>query len=587
MQTRSEAIAAALGLRPFDLLVENVRLVNVYTREVYPASIGIAGGFIAHVGPDTWDGVEPKQRLAGDGRFAVPGFIDTHVHIESSMMSPAGFAAAVLPRGTTTVVIDPHEIANVVGLRGVKYMIDATRALPLRVFVQAPSCVPAVPGLETAGADFGPSEMAEMLSWPEVIGVAEVMDYLGVIHQGQRMSDILAVALAHNTVISGHCPGLRGDQLAAYLVGGPASDHEGKNVDELREKLRMGMTVEGRASTFSESMSTLAQLVIEFEHVPPNLVMCTDDILPDDLLHRGHMDRVVRIAVDSGFHPVDAIRAATLHGAQRHRLYDLGAIAPGKRADLVLTSSLEKFAADEVIADGILVARQGQMVMALPSERFELDVENTVRLPHPPTRDDFGLRARPARSHERVRVLTLVPASRNALETVELPVVNGLVDVTGAPGIVLLTILERHGRGGQRATALLQGLGLQRGAVASTVSHDSHNLTVVGRSVDDMVLAAQELAKCGGGVCCAESGRVVSLVPLPIGGLMSPLPLEDLAPQLEAFNNALRNMGINRSNPLAAIIGLALPVIPFYSMTDHGLVDVERQTVISMWADEE
>jgi adenine deaminase len=414
-----------------------------------------------------------------------------------------------------------------------------------------------------------------------------VMDYLGVLQGDERMSGILDVALNKNTVISGHCPGLRGDRLAAYLVGGPASDHEGRDPEELREKLRLGMTVEGRASTFSESMSALETIVQDMGFVPPNLVMCTDDVLPDDLLLKGHMDNVVRMAIAAGLDPVDAIRCASHHGAMRHRLYDQGAIAPGKLADIVLVRDLHNFSADAVVAGGTLVAEHGQMVVSLPPSSFPLEHENTVRLPHAPERDDILLRARPGHHSERVHVLALVPQSRNTLETIELPAMDGSVDISGSPELALLTILERHGRHGQRATALLKGIGLQRGAIATTVSHDSHNLTVVGRNVDDMVIAARRLAECGGGVCCVADGQVLSLVALPIGGLMSPLPLQELAPQLVAFNRTLRELGVERPYPLAAVISLALPVIPYYSMTDRGLVDVEKQRIISIWADRE
>ena len=583
---RASLVSAARGDRPLDLLIHNTQLVNVYTREVYPAEIGIAGGFVVYSSAQPWTGPAPRQRFSADGRYAVPGLIDSHVHIESSMMSPDGFAAAVLPRGTTAVVTDPHEIGNVLGLRGVRYMLDATAALPLRVYVQAPSCVPAVPGHETPGAEFGANEVAEMLTWDRVIGVAEVMDYVGVVQQSERMRGILDAAWAQGTVISGHCPGLRGRDLAAYLVAGPASDHEAWAREEWREKLRLGMTAEIKVSSFSESMSAAAELVREWGAVPPNLVFCTDDIWPEDLVRTGHLDNVVQQAIASGFPAVDAVRAATLHNAQRHRLHELGAIAPGKRADILLVQDLERFEVDDVLVNGHWVARRGQMIVELSPPPSALTTENTVRLPHPPRREDFALRARPGRSAERIRVMTLSHIKPRGMEIVELNVRDGMVDWAEQQNLCLVAILERHGRTENRGLSLVRGLGLREGAVASTVAHDSHNLLVAGRDVDDMVIAARALVDSGGGICSALGGTVSALLPLPIAGLMSPLSPEEIVPLMRRLNQALGELGLPAEQPLRDVLGLALPVIPHYGLTDMGLIDVDRQVVLPIWADE-
>jgi len=583
---RSQRVEAARGDRPLDLLIEDVHLVNVYTRETYPAEIGISDGYVVYVSPTAWSGPEPVERFCAEGKFAAPGLVDSHMHIESSMMSPAGFAAAVLPHGTTTVVADPHEIGNVLGLRGVRYMLDATSDLPLRVYIQVPSCVPAVPALETAGAEFGAREVAEMLTWDRVIGVAEVMDYVGVVQQSERMRTILDVALEKGTVISGHCPGLRSQDLAAYMVAGPMSDHETANRDELLEKLRAGMTIEARVSSFSENISAVSAVVERLGTVPPNLVFCTDDIWPEDLLRSGHMDNVVRRAIASGFPPIDAVRAATLHGARRHRLFDLGAIAPGKRADILLIKDLQAFDVDEVFVGGKLTARAGRMLVTPPTTLSDIEKENSVRLAPPPEREDFVLRARPGHRTERVRVMTFEPDRSRGMDVVELPVHRGIVDLSGASELCWVTVLERHGRTENRSLSLVRGVRLREGAVASTVAHDSHNLLVLGRNADDMVVAARELVTCGGGICCAHNGQVVALLPLPIAGLMSPLPLGDLVPLMQKLNQALRGLGMAFEQPLWPILGLALPVIPHYGVTDRGLVDVDNQVLLSIWADE-
>ena len=583
MQARADRVAAVRGDRPLDLLIRNVRLVNVYTREIYPADIGISGAHIVFAGPGAWSGPTPTETLDAADKFAAPGLIDTHIHIESSMMSPRHFAAAVLPRGTTTVAIDPHEIGNVLGLRGVAYMLNATAELPLRVYVQAPSCVPAVPQLETAGAAFTARDIDAMLSWDRVIGLAEVMDYVGVIEQNERMREILDVAHEHDAVISGHCPGVRGRDLAAYLVGGPQSDHESINHDELLEKLRMGMVVEAKDSSFSDSISTLAEIVQELGTAPPNLVMCTDDIYPEDLLEQGHMDHGVRRAIAAGFDPVDAVRAATLHGAQRIRQPELGAIAPGKRADLLLLDDLEQFTVNEVFVDRTLVARAGRMLVSLPHEKFDIAQENTVHLPSPPHPEDFILRARPGEDTARLNILAVAGDYTRAIETTTFAVKDGAVNISAADDVALVAIFQRHSQGSGRSLVPVKGVGLQRGAVATTVAHDSHNLLVIGQNADDMALAARTLADCGGGICSVEGGEVRALLPLPIAGLMSPEPLETVVSQMKRLNAALRDQGITAKQPISPIIALALPVIPDYGITDLGLVDVNAQRVLSIW----
>jgi len=347
------------------------------------------------------------------------------------------------------------------------------------------------------------------------------------------------------------------------------------------------MTVEGRVSSFSESMSVLGPLVRRLDLLPPNLVMCTDDIFPEDLLRRGHMDNVVRQAISHGLTPAEAVRAASLNGALRHRLYDLGAIAPGKRADIVLLPDLERFEPDEVLVNGQVVARAGQMVVDLPWDSADLETENTVHLPRLPDTADFVLPSRPGRTMETVRVLVITPTRHRELQILRVPVLNGQVDIVHLADVCLVAVLERHGRTTNRSLVPVKGLGLQRGAVASTVAHDSHNLLILGRDAKDMALAARQLAACGGGICCVHGGEVLALLPLPIAGLMSPLSLRDLVPLVETVSGTMRNLGMDFERPLGAILGLTLPVIPDYSVTDLGLVDVARQTILPIWADEE
>ncbi len=593
---KSKIIEAALGKSPLDILITNTKLLNVFTREIYPAEIGICEGVIVSVDPpvhakQSRSGRDATMVLDAKGKHALPGLVDTHVHIESSMMTPAGFAEAVLPLGTTTIVTDPHEIGNVLGLRGIRYMLKATENLPLRVYFQAPSSVPAVPGLETAGAEFNGPEITEMLSWERVIGLAEVMDYVGVINQSERMRQVLGAAQQAQTVISGHCPGLRGADLAAYMVAGPLSDHEGLNEDELLEKLRLGMYVEGRASSFNESMTILGKITTQLGTVPPNLVLCTDDIYPDDLLRYGHMDEVVRKGIAAGIPAVDLIRAATWNGAQRHRLHQLGAIAPGKWADIILVEDLNNFHADEVICRGKLVAAGGKMLVEAQTAAAGIEVENTMHISLPITPAGFQMPAHARNEHAqtahsvRVQVMVIDPDLRRSLDVRSYPVVAGVLDISGDPDVCLVSIIERHGRSDNHSRVLVRGLGLQRGAAATTVSHDCHNLVVIGRDVQDMALAAQTLINCGGGICSVSAGEVQALLPLPVAGLMNPGRVGEVAAMLEKLNQALTAQGILQKRPLTGLLSLALPVIPAYGITDFGLVDVGNQTLLPIYVE--
>ncbi len=582
---RSALIAAALGERPLDLVIQNVQLVNVYTGEVYPADIGIYDGYIAHV---TTPGEAPltgNTVYDGAGKYAIPGLIDTHVHIESSMLTARNFARAILPHGTTTVLTDPHEIGNVLGLRGVKYMVDSSAGLPLRVLILAPSCVPSVPGIETAGADFFAPEITEMLTWDRVIGLAEVMDYLGVIHQTPRMNGILAAVRAAGGLIQGHSPFMTGRQLSAYLCAGPDSDHEVITANDTRAKLRAGMIVDAKESSLSRNIREITSAYREM-HFPPNITFCTDDREAEDLLREGHLNYVVRQAIAEGIAPVQAIRIATLQAANRIGLKEYGAIAPGKVADIVLLDNLEEVKANEVFVSGRLVAQGGQMAVDLPNPAFPVETENTVHLSAPLTDADFILHSDKSGT-AKVRILSYTAAAslRMDFDSVELPVVDGAVNYAADPELNCIAILERHGRGGSRSLGLIRGFGLAAGAIASTVSHDCHNLTVVGASAADMRLAAETLAQCGGGIVCVRDGQVLALVELPIGGLLSPLPAEELAPILHQTKEVMRAMGLQGRDPLLRVATLALAVIPKAKMTDMGYVEVETQRLLPLFLD--
>jgi adenine deaminase len=577
MVSRTGLVEAARGQRPLDLVIRGGLLLNVYTGEVYPADIGIYGDRIAIVDRDRRLGLQGRNEFQARGHIAVPGFIDTHVHIESTMVTPPHFARAVLPFGTTTVVIDPHEIGNVYGRAGIEYMLKASEGLPLRVYLTIPSSVPAVPGLETAGAVFEASDIAEMLTWPRVIGVAELMDYPGIIQQTPRMAAIAEAGLRAGKRLEGHAPLVGGRDLAAYLAAGVDSDHESRDWEEMLEKLRAGMWVYGRENTFRRSAADLARALEEVPH-PWNVALCTDDIDPDDLLQRGHLDRGLRVLIDEGVDPVLAIRFATLGGATRYDLTDLGAIAPGKLADIVLVESLRGLKASAVFAGGTLVAQHGHLVTEF-ADPIPPPTQNSVRIA-PVSAETFTLRRSQAQGVERVTALAIDSNRTTTLTELSIPFENGECVLPLPPDVTLLSVVPRHGQTHRPSLELLHGLPLRNGAIATTVAHDSHNLIVAGRHPADMALAVQTVAEIGGGVALVEDGRVLATVRLPVAGLMSTEPVETVAAEVRAFNQAARALGIGGSSPVLAISALALPVAPFFRITDLGLVNTLTQEFV-------
>jgi adenine deaminase len=576
------ATAAAAGRRPFDLVVRDVRVVNVYTGEVLPGHIGVAGGLFARIFPLEAPPGPAAVTVDGAGRFAVPGLVDCHLHIESSMVLPAAFAAAVVPRGVLTVTPDPHEIVNVMGLEGMRLLLEASRHLPLDVFFQVPSCVPAT-ALETAGGAIGPAEVRAALDWERVVALGEVMDYPAVLAGDARMHAIVGAALAAGAVIEGHAPNLSGADLAAFAAAGITSDHTLVTADLARERLRAGMTLLLQEKSLAPDVLHTAE---EYGRAL-NVCLVTDDVMPDDLMARGHLDLLVREAIRLGWDPVDAIRAATLAPARRMRLYDRGGIAPGQVAHLVLVDDLEEFRARMVFARGVLVASDGHPVPdAWPSIQAPAGIgRGTVRLA-PPGPERFripvpaGHRAgRPVR----VRVIEMVPTgtvTRAAEATV--PVDAGALDWE-ATDLCLAAVFERHGRRGTVGVGLVRGA-LQRGAVATTWAHDSHNLLVLGRSAAEMAAAARWVIAHDGGIVAVRGDTVLAGVPLPVAGIMSDQPVTAVAEQLAAFRTALTaDLGFVNRSPIMALGVLPLAVAPALRLTDLGLVDVDRGQLVDLF----
>ena len=581
---RRELLKAAMGKIPCDLAVTNVRYVNLFTGEVYPATVFVHQGFVVHVEvkePDKELSLA-KQVIDGENHFLIPGLIDAHVHIESSMLTPRNFARAVLPRGTTTVVTDPHEITNVFGEEAVRYMHDAGYDLPMTQYIDIPSCVPSVPGLEKAGAVIDAQAVDRLAKLPHVIGLAEVMDFIGVVEGEDRMMDIIEVAEKNGLYIQGHLPGATGRMVSAYLIGGPTTCHETRETWEAVEKLRAGIHVDARESSITKNMAAILAGVRDHKF-HDHLSLCTDDREADDILYVGHMDEVLRQAVKNGLDGITALKSATLNTAKEIGIENLGAVAPGYVADMLLVDNLADFTVLSVFHHGTLVAKDGKLVADIQDKPFEIETRNSMNVPTL-TLEDFRLKAPTSGDTVKVNVLTYYSDLLSVTKAVteEVPVKDGLVDISGDPELCYAMIINRYGAGGV-TFGLVRGFGLKKGANGSTVSHDCHNLSIVFKDAETGFEVYQALAACGGGMACGENGKITGLLKLNVGGLMSDQRPELVAEQSDAMKKALNALGLPQKNPLLRIATMALPVIPEAKFSDLGLVDVLGKKLIPIF----
>jgi adenine deaminase len=565
--TKNTLIAVARGEEPADLWLKNAQVVNVLSAEIHPADVAIYGGRVVGFGQ-----YEARQTIDLEGRYLCPGFIDGHVHLESSMVQPSEFARAVMPHGTTAVVTDPHEIANVLGLDGVRYILEASEALPLTVYVMLPSCVPATQ-METAGAELSAADLATLLDHPRVLGLAEMMNFPGVLF---RVPEVLEkINMAGQRPVDGHAPGLSGKDLNAYVAAGVRSDHECTTLDEAREKLRLGMHIFIREGTTARNLRDLLPLV-----TPANARHCsfvTDDRHPEDLLSEGHIDDLVRKALAQGLDPVIAVQMASINTAEYFGLRNVGAIAPGYRADLLVVDDLEQFSITQVFAAGQLVAEEGRFLPS-PTELPRAPLESTMHLDLDAL--DFTITA----GEGPAKVIGVIPEQIITERlSVQVPVEGGQAVADPAQGLLKMAVVERHRNTGNVGLGFVKGFGLRKGAIASSVAHDSHNIVVVGADDADMRAAVKAVAKMGGGQVVVADGQVKARLPLPIAGLMSDQPLEKVRDRIEALTAAAQELGCALPDPLMTMSFLALPVIPTLKLTDKGLVDVEQFAVVPLF----
>jgi adenine deaminase len=556
-----ELISVASGETPADLLLKNARIVNTFIGEIEQADVAICGDKIAGVGH--YD--RATEIIDLKGTFLAPGLINGHTHIESSMLHPARYAQAVVPRGTLAVVTDLHEIANVCGSKGIKFVTNLARKLPLDMLFMAPSCVPAT-NLETSGARINSREVKKILAHPRIIGLGEMMNFPGVVSGDEEVLQKLDAA--QRKVIDGHAPGLAGKELNAYLSAGILSDHECTTLEEGKEKLRRGMYLMIREGSSEKNLDALLPLVSDNTY--KRCFFVVDDLSCSDLLWEGDIDAVVRKAIDRGLEPVRAIQMATINTAEYFRLHDRGGIGPGYIANLITITDLAKLDIDMVFYQGKMVARQGKPLFPLPPVTLEL--RDTVRI-----KPTMGKSLRIAAAGETYPVIEIVPGqivTRKAME--KMKVVDKAVMPDVERDILKLVVVERHKASGNVGVGLVKGFGLKKGALASSVAHDSHNIIAVGTNDLEILKAIEEINRLQGGLVVCADLEILASLPLPIAGLLSPEPLDVVVSQHEIVERTAANLGNLPPAPFALLSFLALPVIPELRLTDLGLVDVNK-----------
>ena len=558
---KKHLIRVAQGLEPADLVLKNAEVFHVYTGEFILCDIAIADGYIAGTG--SYFGIE---EIDMQGRYITPGFIDAHVHIESSMLTPYQFAKAALPCGVTTIVTDPHEIANLCGAKGIQYMLDATEQLPLNVYFMLPSCVPAT-DFEDSGAVLLAEDLEPFMEHPRVLGLAEVMNAPGVLQQDENV--MAKLEMAGKGRIDGHAPGLTSSQLMGYAAAGITTDHECITKEQALDRLRAGIKVMLREGSAAKNMRGLLPTVNP--DTAPYFMFCADDKIPAELLDSGYINYMVKAAIEEGVSVANALQIATINAARHYGIKDAGAILPGRRADLLVFDNLDEWKPRQVYKDGRLAVDNGQLLQ----EGRNCDnssLEHTVNLA-PVTVESFRL---PLKT-EMANVIGLVPyqiVTNKAVLSVKR--VDGCAVSDVENDILKLAVLERHHATGNIGLGLVKGFGLKRGALASTVGHDSHNLIVIGTNDEDMLAAVQELQRIGGGICIAEDGQIRGVLPLPVGGLMTNEPALMVAKQQAEMIALAREMGVPEFySPFLTLAFLSLPVIPSLKLTDRGLVDVD------------
>jgi adenine deaminase len=575
-----------MGRDEADLVIRGGSLVNVHTAEILDGlDVAVKAGRVAMVGQVDHTIGEGTEIIDARGHHLLPGLIEGHVHIESSMITPTQFARAVLPHGTTTVFIDNHELANVLGAEGIRQMMEECRGLPLKVFLAMPSCVPALPGFEDAGASIGPADVEEAMGWDYVAGLGEMMNMPGVLAADEAVHAILRATLQAGKVVTGHYSIPETERgLQAFIASGISSCHESTRKEDALAKLRLGMYAMLREGSAWHDLKDTVRAITETGVDSRHAMMITDDTHPDTLVNVGHMNHVVRRAIEEGLDPVRAIQMATINVSEYFRLgHDLGSISPGKCADIIFVRDLKDMRVDKVLVDGVAVADAGQMLVEWPRFEYPPSALQSVRLPAPLVAADFEVRPPSGSGTVTLRVMEVRGGQvvTKHLQA-ERPVEDGVVRASAEDDLAKVASVERHGGSGQIGLGFVKGFRFRAGAVASSIAHDSHNLLIVGTNGADMAFAGNTLAESGGGMVAVRDGGVLSLVPLPIAGLMSQEPVEVVDEQVQALARAWKELGCNLESPFMTMSILALPVIPELRITNRGLVDTVRFELVDL-----
>jgi len=582
-ESTRKLVDCAMGRLPADLVVRKGQWVCVQSGEIVPdTDIAIYADRIAYVGPDASHTIGAQTKIIeANGRFLVPGLIDGHMHVESGMLTVTEFVRAVVPHGTTAMFVDPHEIANIFGLNGVRLMVDEAADQPVHVFVQAPSCVPSAPGFETPGATISPADVAEMMEWPGIVGLGEMMNFPGVFNSQESVHAEMAATRNAGKVIGGHyaSPDM-GLPFYGYAAGGPEDDHEGTTVNDAVQRARQGMKVMMRYGSAWHDVAAQVKAVTEKRLDSRHFLLCTDDSHSATLVQEGHMDRVLRHAIAQGLDPLTAIQMATINTADHFGVSrDMGMIAPGRFADIVLVQDLKNFAADLVIAQGQVVAEKGGLSIDLPIRTYPDWVLNSVHLPRPKTAADFALKAEKIQNDTATAHVIGVIENQAPNRHLHLPVMvqDGLVGVDLKNDVIKIALVERHVSSGRVQVGLVHGFSLApKCAIATTVAHDSHHLIVIGTDEALMAQAVNELAASGGGQVVIKEGQVIGKVRLPIAGLMSDRPAKEVAEEAATVLRGFVACGCNLNNPNMQLSLMALVVIPELRISDLGVVDVSQ-----------
>ncbi len=583
-------VDVAMGRLSATMVIKNGRWVNVHSGEIIPnTDVAIYKSRIAYVGEDAGYTIgEETEVVEANGRYLIPGLCDAHMHVESGMVTVTEFARAVIPHGTTSMFIDPHEIANVLGLPGVKLMHDEAATLPTNIYVQMPSCVPSAPGLETPGASIGPAEVAEAMGWPGIIGLGEMMNFPGVFMSDDKMHAEMAETTKAGKVIGGHYASLDlGRPFHGYVAGGPADDHEGTRMEDAIARVRQGMKAMLRLGSAWYDVATQVKAITEEGLDSRSFILCTDDSHSGTLINDGHMNRVVRHAIEQGLKPITAIQMATLNTAEHFGVEkDIGSITPGRYADIIISSDIVTLPIETVIAAGEVVAANGRLQIDLPPYSYPDFAKNTINLGRTLTSDVFGIAA-PQDNNKPVRVRAIGVIENQAPTRADervLPVENGLVQIDVRLDVAHIALVERHKGTGGVVNGFVTGLGLNgRCAIATSVAHDSHHMIVVGTSKTNMALAANRLGEVGGGVVVYKDGEQIALVELPIAGLMSNERAEIVAAKAARMVEAMAECGCTLNNAYMQISLLALVVIPELRISDLGIVDVTKFEIVPLF----